>query len=81
MLARIHRLAVDEVDAAALLGWLLVPGASRLASFLADLSADMDALVAGQLWLRIRTRPLADLLELEMWDHIEEHLTELHNSA
>ncbi|WP_162802124.1 hypothetical protein [Ornithinimicrobium murale] len=35
--------------------WLLVPGAVNLARQLADLSPDIDALVAGQLWLTVRS--------------------------
>ena len=57
LLARLHRMAQDDAEAAAVLAWLLLPGATRLANSLRDLSPDIDALVAGELWLQIRTRP------------------------
>jgi hypothetical protein len=57
LLARLHRRAQDDAEAAAVLAWLLLPGATRLANSLRDLSPDIDALTAGELWLQIRTRP------------------------
>ena len=57
LLARLHRLAQDNAEAAVVLAWLLLPGATRLADKLRDLSPDIDALTAGELWLQIRTRP------------------------
>ena len=57
LLARLHRLAQDDAEAAVVLAWLLLPGATRLADSLRDLSPDIDALTAGELWLQIRTRP------------------------
>lgn len=57
LLARLHRLAQDDAEAATVLAWLLLPGATRLADSLRDLSRDIDALTAGELWLRIRSRP------------------------
>jgi hypothetical protein len=57
LLFRLHRLAQDDAEAAAVVAWLLLPGATRLADSLRDLSPDIDALVAGELWLQIRTRP------------------------
>ena len=57
LLARLHRLAQDDAEAAAVLAWLLLPGATRLADSLRDLSPDIDALTAGELWLQIRSRP------------------------
>lgn len=57
LLARLHLLAQDDAEAAAVLAWLLLPGATRLADSLRDLSPDIDALTAGELWLQIRTRP------------------------
>ena len=56
LLARLHRLAQDDAEAASVLAWLLLPGATRLAYSLRDLSPDIDSLTAGELWLRIRTR-------------------------
>lgn len=44
----------DDLNAAVALGWLLVPKAKRIAAELVDLSADIDGLVAGQLWIEIR---------------------------
>lgn len=57
LLARLHRLAQDDAEAATVLAWLLLPGATRLADSLRDLSPDIDALTAGELWIQIRTRP------------------------
>ncbi|MEP7369851.1 MAG: hypothetical protein ABI662_09365 [Dermatophilaceae bacterium] len=45
----------DDVAAAGALAWLLVPGASLLASRLATLSPIIDQLVAAQLWIEVRT--------------------------
>lgn len=44
----------DELAAAATLSWVLLPGASLLAARLRNLTPDIDALVAGQLWLEVR---------------------------
>lgn len=57
LLARLHRLAQDDAEAATVLAWLLLPGATRPADSLRDLSPDIDALTAGELWLQIRSRP------------------------
>jgi hypothetical protein len=57
LLARLHRLAQDDAEAAVVMTWLLLPGATRLADSLRDLSPDIDALTAGELWLQIRTAP------------------------
>ena len=57
LLARLHRMAQDDAEAAAVLAWLLLPGATRLADSLRDLSPDIDALTAGEFWLQIRTGP------------------------
>ncbi|MGH3327927.1 MAG: hypothetical protein ACRDPT_09090 [Streptomycetales bacterium] len=57
LLTRLHRLAQDDAEAAAVLAWLLLPGATRLADRLRDLSPDIDALTAGELWVQIRIRP------------------------
>lgn len=58
LLVMLHRLSQDDAEAATVLAWLLLPGASRLASRLGDLSPDIDALTAGELWLRIRSQPV-----------------------
>lgn len=58
LLAHLHRLAVDDAEAATVLAWLLLPGATRLANKLRDLSPDIDALIAGEMWLQIRSRPV-----------------------
>lgn len=46
--------ALTERDrsAVAALVWLLIPGASRLAQSMSDLSPDIDDLVAGELWIQ-----------------------------
>lgn len=54
-LVQLATFALDDRDAAAALAWLLVPGASRIAARLHDAVADIDAMVAGQLWLEIRS--------------------------
>ena len=57
LLARLSQLAQDDAEAAVVLAWLLLPGVTRLADSLRDLSPDIDALTAGELWLQIRTVP------------------------
>lgn len=57
LLARLSQLAQDDAEAAVVLAWLLLPGVTRLADSLRDLSPDIDALTAGELWLQIRTAP------------------------
>ena len=47
----------DEQDAALLVAHLLANGTRTLALRLRDLSPDIDGLLAGQLWLQIRTFP------------------------
>lgn len=54
VLARLAALASDEVDAAVALAWMLVPGAKGVASRLRDVAADIDGVVASQLWMEIR---------------------------
>lgn len=51
VLARLAALSATEPDAVTMLAWLLLPGATRIAVELRDLHADIDALVAGQLWI------------------------------
>lgn len=53
-MAKLAALAVGDVDAAVALAWLLLPRAKRIAGKLADTAVDIDALVAGQLWIEIR---------------------------
>jgi hypothetical protein len=48
-------LAGTDDNAAVALAWLLVPGAKRLGAKLRDLAPDIDGLVAGQLWVEIRS--------------------------
>jgi len=55
VLARLAVRAAVEVEAATLLAWLLLPGAARIANCLHDLSSQVDGLVAGQLWIEVRT--------------------------
>lgn len=57
LLARLHWLAQDDDEAAVVLAWLLLPGVTRLADSLRDLSPDIDALTAGEFWLQIRSAP------------------------
>jgi hypothetical protein len=57
LLARLSQLAQNDAEAAVVLAWLLLPGVTRLADSLRDLSPDIDALTAGELWLQIRTVP------------------------
>jgi hypothetical protein len=45
--------ARTEDAARAALVWLLLPGANTLADRLRDLTADIDGLVAGQLWIEV----------------------------
>lgn len=58
----LHRLAFlaaidggDDVDAAKVLAWAMLPAACRIARQLADLDPDIDAFVAAQLWIEVRT--------------------------
>jgi hypothetical protein len=57
LLSRLHLMAQFDAEAAVVVTWLLLPGARKLASRLADLSSDIDVLVSGALWIRVRTRP------------------------
>ena len=51
--------AADDAEAAStaagVLAWLLAPGACLLAHRLREVSAEVDALVAAQLWIEVRT--------------------------
>ncbi len=57
-------------DAALVLAWLLVPGASFLARKLRTLSRDIDHMVAAELWLLVCTFPLhrRKVIVNLMWD-------------
>lgn len=57
LLVHLHRLAQGDAEAALVLAWLMLPGTTRVANGLRDLSPDIDALTAGELWLQIRSRP------------------------
>jgi hypothetical protein len=57
LLVQLHLLAQQDAEAATVLAWLLLPGATRLANRLRDLSPDIDALTAGELWLQVRRAP------------------------
>ncbi|HOF63377.1 MAG TPA: hypothetical protein PLD23_16020 [Armatimonadota bacterium] len=54
VLSALARVASRDPQAVSVLTWLLLPGAVAVARQLADLSPDIDALVAGQLWLAVR---------------------------
>lgn len=45
----------DDVDAALVLAWAMLPAACRVARGLADLDERIDELVASQLWIEVRT--------------------------
>ena len=45
----------DDVDAAKVLAWAMLPAACRIANELSDLDPDIDAFVASQLWIEVRT--------------------------
>ena len=47
----------DDVDAATVLAWALLPGACALARRLQSLSPRIDELVAAQLWVEVRSFP------------------------
>lgn len=53
VVSRLAALARNEVAARVALVWLLIPGATALAERLGDLSPEIDALVAGQLWIEV----------------------------
>lgn len=59
VLATLAKLGADDSSATAAVTWLLVPGATALAVRLRDLSPDIDALVAAQLWLTAKTYDVA----------------------
>ena len=47
----------DSVPAAAVLAWVLLPGACSVARRLSSLSPRVDELVAAQLWIEVRSFP------------------------
>jgi hypothetical protein len=47
----------DEIAAAAVLAWAVMPGACALANRLRTLAQHIDELVAAQLWVEVRTFP------------------------
>jgi hypothetical protein len=51
VLARLAALTASDTNAVAVLAWLLIPGATRIATDLSDLHRDIDGLVAGQFWI------------------------------
>jgi len=53
VLGRVAELAVHNGNAAVVLAWLLLPGATRCAAELNDLHPDIEGLVAGQLWIEV----------------------------
>ena len=64
VLARLAKLAVDDYDAATALVWLLIPGATRLANSLRDLSPDSSGwkpAVTAVAVTRLRRRSCATL--------------------
>lgn len=54
----------NDIVAAAVLAWALMPGAGLVAHRLSDLSHDIDAIVAGQLWLEVRSFPWRRLIKV-----------------
>lgn len=65
VLGKVAARTAYDTDAAVVLAWLLLPGATRVAGELRDLHPDIDGLVAGQLWIEVsgahhlRTRRVA----------------------
>lgn len=45
----------DDLEAATLVAWLMAPAAGKVAHDLRAISPDIDALVASQLWIEVRT--------------------------
>lgn len=52
VLRELAKLTASDRSAVAVLVWLLIPGACRVAEALGDLSPDIDALVASELWVQ-----------------------------
>lgn len=53
VLRTLAALTTTDRSAIAALVWLLIPGACRVAEGLSDLSPDVDALVASELWVQV----------------------------
>lgn len=53
VMSRLAALARSDHAARLALVWLLIPGATALADRLADLSSEIDELIAGQLWIEV----------------------------
>ncbi|MCF4121273.1 hypothetical protein L1785_09790 [Antribacter sp. KLBMP9083] len=53
-LATLVRIGMRDQTAVMVVCWLLLPGAVRRAAGLRDVSADVDAVFAGELWLAVR---------------------------
>jgi len=45
----------DDIEAATVVAWLMVPAAGKVASELTGVLPEIDALVASQLWIEVRT--------------------------
>ena len=45
----------DDIEAATVVAWMMVPAAGRVASELTGVLPEIDALVASQLWIEVRT--------------------------
>lgn len=59
-LARLgSRAGADDLAAAAVLAWALIPGATKVARSLRTASPVIDELVAAQLWIEVRTLPVS----------------------
>lgn len=52
---RLAALAATDDAAAVAIAWLLVPGTKRLGAKLRDVAPDIDGMIAGQLWVEIRS--------------------------
>lgn len=70
LLARLHAMAQGDAEAASILAWLLLPGACSLAKSLTDLSGEIDGLIAGELWIRVCTKPVARYVAVTILRHV-----------
>ncbi|HPU13759.1 MAG TPA: hypothetical protein PLQ19_08195 [Aeromicrobium sp.] len=72
VMVKLAALAVTDDDAAVALAWLMVPKMARLARRLADVAADIDGMVASQLWIEIRARqPLTHSVSTTLWFNLK----------
>lgn len=60
VLTALQRVAAGDRRAYVALAWLLMPGAARVAGRISHLADEIDAVVAGQLWLQICEHDPAD---------------------